>query len=349
MDNNQGLISCSLGCWIVGLLAGILAAVLLWVLGDWSFLQGAFVGVLVFLIAGALLSWLICRKLPAPGEMQASGTGADAHGATSTATAAGAATVGAASAAAAGAAAMASSNTATADTATADTAAADAGAAAADAAASDAGSAATAAETAVSDAATAAETTVSDAATAAADSAGAAASTASGANPAAATASVSEGVQLSGETELAGRKGEWSYQASEGAAEAAATATASSAGAAATAEQNIPDYDKDGVLEGTDEGTRPEALAGPRDGGADDLKQIKGIGPKLEKLCNSLGFYHFDQIANWTADEVAWVDANLEGFRGRVTRDTWVAQAKILAAGGETEFSKKVEKGGVYD
>ena len=82
--------------------------------------------------------------------------------------------------------------------------------------------------------------------------------------------------------------------------------------------------------------TRPAALDGPRAGGADDLKRIKGIGPKLEKLCNSLGFYHFDQIANWTAEEVAWVDENLEGFKGRVTRDTWVEQARVLAAGGDT-------------
>ncbi|MEJ6392265.1 hypothetical protein V8J82_03305 [Gymnodinialimonas sp. 2305UL16-5] len=96
------------------------------------------------------------------------------------------------------------------------------------------------------------------------------------------------------------------------------------------------------------EGTRPEALDGPREGGADDLKQIKGVGPKLEKLCNSLGFYHFDQIANWTADEVAWVDQNLQGFKGRVSRDEWVSQARLLAAGGETEFSKKVQDGDVY-
>ena len=81
-----------------------------------------------------------------------------------------------------------------------------------------------------------------------------------------------------------------------------------------------------------------------RDGKADDLKLIKGVGPKLEALCNRLGFYHFDQVAGWTADEVAWVDQNLEGFKGRVTRDDWVAQAKILAAGGETEFSAKKGK-----
>ena len=68
----------------------------------------------------------------------------------------------------------------------------------------------------------------------------------------------------------------------------------------------------------------------------------------MEKLCNNLGFWHFDQIAKWTDAEVAWVDANLEGFNGRVTRDKWVEQAGLLSAGGETEFSKKVDKGSVY-
>jgi NADH-quinone oxidoreductase subunit E len=79
---------------------------------------------------------------------------------------------------------------------------------------------------------------------------------------------------------------------------------------------------------------KPAGLAGARDGRADDLKIIKGIGPKLELLCHSLGFYHFDQIANWTAAEIAWVDDNLEGFKGRVTRDAWVSQAKLLAKDG---------------
>lgn len=78
---------------------------------------------------------------------------------------------------------------------------------------------------------------------------------------------------------------------------------------------------------------KPQGLTAARDGKADDLKLIKGIGPKLELLCHSLGFYHFDQIANWTAAEIAWVDDNLEGFKGRVTRDAWVAQARDLAAG----------------
>lgn len=108
------------------------------------------------------------------------------------------------------------------------------------------------------------------------------------------------------------------------------------------------DYDGDGVHEGTDEGTRPKGLDAPRDGQADDLKEIKGVGPKLEQLCNSLGFWHFDQVASWTDEEVAWVDANLTGFKGRVSRDKWVEQAKVLASGGDTEFSKRVEDGDVY-
>ncbi|HCP82521.1 MAG TPA: NADH-quinone oxidoreductase subunit E [Octadecabacter sp.] len=78
-------------------------------------------------------------------------------------------------------------------------------------------------------------------------------------------------------------------------------------------------------------GTKPEGLDAARDGLPDDLTTIKGIGPKMEKLCNRLGFWHFDQIAAWSADEVAWVDDNLEGFKGRVTRDSWVEQAKALS------------------
>ncbi len=115
------------------------------------------------------------------------------------------------------------------------------------------------------------------------------------------------------------------------------------------ADADAKDYDGDGVIEGADEGVKPATLKTARGGAPDDLKQIKGIGPKLEQLCNDLGFYHFDQIAAWTPAEVAWVDANLKGFKGRVSRDGWVAQAKVLAEGGTTEFSKKAKKGGVYE
>ncbi|MDB6181329.1 NADH-quinone oxidoreductase subunit E [Paracoccus fistulariae] len=94
---------------------------------------------------------------------------------------------------------------------------------------------------------------------------------------------------------------------------------------------------------------RPQGLDAARGDKADDLKLIKGVGPKLEGLLNSLGFWHFDQIAAWGPEELAWVDDNLEGFHGRASRDEWVAQAKILAEGGETEFSKRAEGGNRSD
>ncbi|MEX0970106.1 MAG: hypothetical protein WD046_06645 [Paracoccaceae bacterium] len=95
-----------------------------------------------------------------------------------------------------------------------------------------------------------------------------------------------------------------------------------------------PDYDGDGIDEGKDEGSRPASLMVPMAGGADDLKRIKGVGPGLERMLNGMGYFHFSQIASWTKDEIAWVDANLEGFKGRVSRDNWVEQARDLADTG---------------
>ena len=76
---------------------------------------------------------------------------------------------------------------------------------------------------------------------------------------------------------------------------------------------------------------RPTTLAKARDGGPDKLTKIKGIGPKLQELLFSMGFFHFDQIASWDKSQVAWVDENLDGFKGRASRDDWVAQAFCLS------------------
>ena len=78
------------------------------------------------------------------------------------------------------------------------------------------------------------------------------------------------------------------------------------------------------------EGTRPAGLDGPK-GEADDLKKIGGVGPKLEGTLNELGIYHFWQIAEFTPDNVAWVDGYLS-FKGRIDRDDWIGQAKAFAA-----------------
>ena len=78
----------------------------------------------------------------------------------------------------------------------------------------------------------------------------------------------------------------------------------------------------------------PQGLTAPRSGGADDLKKIKGLGPKAETTLNEMGIHHFAQIASWTVAEVAWVEENLKGFKGRVTRDDWVAQARAFLSDG---------------
>ncbi len=77
------------------------------------------------------------------------------------------------------------------------------------------------------------------------------------------------------------------------------------------------------------EGERPTGLDNPR-GEPDDLKKIGGVGPKLEGTLNELGIYHFWQIAEFTPDNVAWVDGYLS-FKGRIDRDDWIGQAKALA------------------
>ena len=95
---------------------------------------------------------------------------------------------------------------------------------------------------------------------------------------------------------------------------------------------------------GAHPGSRPAGIAAPADGEAGDLKLIKGIGPKNEKACNGLGIYQFRQIADWTPDEAIWVGHHI-AFPGRIEREHWIAQARLLASGGETEHSRAVKSG----
>lgn len=76
---------------------------------------------------------------------------------------------------------------------------------------------------------------------------------------------------------------------------------------------------------------RPKALPAPRNGTPDRLRQIKGIGPKIEASLHEMGIFHLDQIAAWTPENVDWVDARL-AFKGRVTREAWVEQARALSS-----------------
>ncbi|MDA8875607.1 hypothetical protein N9792_00205 [Planktomarina temperata] len=82
----------------------------------------------------------------------------------------------------------------------------------------------------------------------------------------------------------------------------------------------------------------PEAEPGPPalplgfnlDDTPDDLRRIRGIGPKIEAQCHRLGIYSYAQIAAWTAEDIAHIDAQLRGFEGRASRDDWVSEAKAL-------------------
>ena len=91
---------------------------------------------------------------------------------------------------------------------------------------------------------------------------------------------------------------------------------------------------------------RPKGIEAARSGKADNLQRISGVGPKNEKTLHRIGFFHFDQIAAWTAEEIAWVDDHLK-FNGRILREEWTAQAKLLAEGKEDEFRKLYGTGGL--
>ncbi|MFL4470834.1 endonuclease [Tateyamaria armeniaca] len=245
MNNENGMVSCALGCWLVAILGGVLGAVLLALLGGWTFVQAVFAGLVIAGIAGALLSWIMCKPLPALNEAKL-GQKSDAD---------------------------------------------------------------LKAAAALEDAQARSEAVTTPPPTAAA----------------AKTATATK-------AETAPAK----KPAAKAKAPAAPKAKAKAEAKPATNPEPVSG------------GTKPETLKEAREGGPDNLKQIKGVGPKLEALLHSMGFYHFDQIAGWGPNEIAWVDENLEGFKGRVSRDEWVSQAKTLAEGGTTEFSKKVKKGGVY-
>lgn len=94
---------------------------------------------------------------------------------------------------------------------------------------------------------------------------------------------------------------------------------------------------------------RSEALIGdaPRfvpSGDIHDLKRIRGIGVLIEKKLNSLGITSYEQVANWTRADIDKISDVLD-FKGRIERENWIEQARILASGGQTEFSRRVDRG----
>lgn len=95
--------------------------------------------------------------------------------------------------------------------------------------------------------------------------------------------------------------------------------------------------------------TAPPPAAAPASaptGEADDLKKIKGVGPKLVTMLKEQGVTTYAQIAAWSDADVARIDDTLGRFKGRIERDQWVEQAKLLAAGDEAGFTEKFGRDG---
>ncbi|RLA71433.1 MAG: hypothetical protein DRG09_00220 [Epsilonproteobacteria bacterium] len=82
-------------------------------------------------------------------------------------------------------------------------------------------------------------------------------------------------------------------------------------------------------LEDTKAGEIPELLSEPRNGEKDKLTKIKGIGPKVEEKLNDSGIFHFEQIANWTEENMIWLEAHTL-FASRVKKEAWVIESKAL-------------------
>ena len=72
--------------------------------------------------------------------------------------------------------------------------------------------------------------------------------------------------------------------------------------------------------------------------GKDDLTRLKGVGPKLAATLEGLGITSLETIANWDDAEIDRVDSKLGRFQGRIRRDDWVTQARLLTGGDKAAY-----------
>ena len=85
----------------------------------------------------------------------------------------------------------------------------------------------------------------------------------------------------------------------------------------------------------------PAPAAATPSGDGDDLTQIKGLGNKIADILSGLGVTTYAQIADWDEAEIDRIDGQLGRFEGRIRRDNWVEQAKLLAAGDKAGFDAR--------
>ena len=320
MSNKQNGLECTLICWGIAAIVGVGAIVMLYMLAGFDGNQAAFIGALIGLVLGVVLTVFICRGQTAAADLASDNKPAQRYAQEAAARrgAAGAVSTGHAEASS-----HAETRPATEDSAGAHT----------ETRASHTEDAQAHAETAADTPSHAEEKP---------------AATAQAAAPAAAATvgKVSASRHLPGQSELAGRKSTWKYEAKgdapgevdkasaipAGATEAPAVTPDAEAVAASREQSDATPQSSAHVEE-----ARPETLyTAPPAEGADDLKRISGVGPKLEQTLNDLGIYRYAQIADWGPSDIAWVDNRLK-FKGRIERDDWMSQARRLADGGEAK------------
>ncbi len=88
----------------------------------------------------------------------------------------------------------------------------------------------------------------------------------------------------------------------------------------------------------------PETAAAPAASSSDDLSRIKGLGPKLLALLQGLGVTSFAQVAAWDDADIDRIDAQLGAFAGRIRRDNWIEQARLLAEADTAAYEAKFGK-----
>lgn len=88
----------------------------------------------------------------------------------------------------------------------------------------------------------------------------------------------------------------------------------------------------------------PPGDTAPPAGEVDNLAIMKGVGPKIVSLLHAEGVTRFAQIAGWTDADIDAIDAKMGNFRGRIRRDSWVDQARYLAAGDRAGYEAKYGK-----
>ncbi len=79
-------------------------------------------------------------------------------------------------------------------------------------------------------------------------------------------------------------------------------------------------------------------------GPAEDLRQLKGVGPKFVARLSELGITRFDQLAGLNANEVAHLDERMGPFQGRLAKDRVIEQADLLARGDIETFEERFGK-----